>query len=82
MELSTLCALPRQIRKVDDEVGLAAIEDDVEAILQARIAGSAAREEDTSDLPALIAAAQRVDNLIHLRRVVLAANAGPTGPIA
>ena len=82
MELSTLCALPRQIRKVDDEVGLAAIEDDVEAILQARIAGSAAREEDTSDLPALIAAAQRVDNLIHLRRAMLAANAGPTGPIA
>src|SRR3979490_3257295 len=53
MELSTLCALPRQIRKVDDEAGLAAIEDDVEAILQARLAGPAAREEDVSDLPAL-----------------------------
>ena len=81
--LDRLCGLPARIRKIDDEVELAAIEDEVDAILQARLAGAEGEEgQGASDIPVLMAAAQRVDNLIHHRRAVLAAKPAGIVPIA
>ncbi|MDB5603263.1 MAG: TRAP-type uncharacterized transport system substrate-binding protein [Bradyrhizobium sp.] len=77
--LDTLCGLPGRIRKIDNETELAAIEDEVDAILRAELMRSADREEGASDSSALIAAAHRLDNLIHHRRMVLAARGSPNG---
>jgi hypothetical protein len=46
---------------------------------RAWLAKSTAGDESASDLQALIAAAHRLDNLIHHRRAVLAAKAFATG---
>jgi TRAP-type uncharacterized transport system substrate-binding protein len=77
--LDTLCGLPRQIRKTDNEAELAAIEDEVDAILRAELMRSANREDGASATSALIAAAHRLDNLIHQRRTTLAARASSSG---
>jgi hypothetical protein len=73
--LNTLCGLPGRIRKIDNEADLAAIEDEVDAVLRAELLKSAEQEEGASDTTALIAAAHRIDNLIHQRRMLLAAKA-------
>ena len=83
MTLDKLCAFPALIRKTDDEAELAAIEDEVDGILRARLVGPAGKEgSDESDIPMLIAAAQRIDNLVHHRRAVLTAKAARIVPIA
>ena len=51
----------------------AAIEEEVDGILRAQLARTAGREESASETHALIAAAQRLDNLIHHRRTLLMA---------
>jgi TRAP-type uncharacterized transport system substrate-binding protein len=73
--LDALCALPGRIRRSDDEAELTAIEDEVDAIVRAELVKCADREESASETQALIAAAHRLDNLIHHRRIVLAARA-------
>jgi TRAP-type uncharacterized transport system substrate-binding protein len=73
--LDALCALPGRIRRSDDEAELMAIEDEVDAIVRAELVKCADREESASETQALIAAAHRLDNLIHHRRIVLAARA-------
>jgi TRAP-type uncharacterized transport system substrate-binding protein len=73
--LDVLCALPGRIRRSDDEAELTAIEDEVDAIVRAELVKCADREESASETQALIAAAHRLDNLIHHRRIVLAARA-------
>jgi hypothetical protein len=81
--LDALCGLPRRIRKIDNEAELAAIEDDVDAVLRARLMKSGEQEEGASDATALIAAAHRIDNLIHHRRTLLLAakvSAAPANP--
>jgi hypothetical protein len=75
--LDMLCGLPGRIRKTDNEAELASIEEEVDAILHAQLARAADHEESTSEAHALIAAAHRVDNLIHHRRMVLAARISP-----
>jgi TRAP-type uncharacterized transport system substrate-binding protein len=75
--LDTLCGLPGRVRKIDDEAALADIEDEVDALVRAELLKSTDRGEIASDTSALIAAAHRVDNLIHHRRRLLAANAVP-----
>jgi TRAP-type uncharacterized transport system substrate-binding protein len=77
--LDVLCRLPGRIRKIDNEAELTAIEEEADAILGARLAGSAGRDERAPDAAALIAAAHRLDNLIHQRRMVLATRASPIG---
>jgi TRAP-type uncharacterized transport system substrate-binding protein len=72
-----LCGLPGRIRKIDNETELAAIEDDVDAVLRAQLLRSVEQEEGASDTAVLIAAAHRIDNLIHHRRTLLAARASP-----
>ena len=71
--LDALCGLPGRIRKIDNEAELAAIEDDVDAVLRAQLLKSAEQEEGASDTTVLIAAAHRIDNLIHHRRTLLLA---------
>jgi TRAP-type uncharacterized transport system substrate-binding protein len=81
--LDKLCAFPVRIRKTDDEAELAAMEDEIDCILQAGLVGSEGKDgAGESDIPVLIAAAQRADNLIHHRRSVLAAKAARIVPIA
>ena len=77
--LDELCVLPARIRKVDNEAELADIEDEVDTILRARLAKSADREDDASGIHALIGAAHRIDNLVHQRRLLLAARAPAIG---
>jgi TRAP-type uncharacterized transport system substrate-binding protein len=71
--LDALCGLPGRIRKIDNEAELMAVEEHVDAILRTRLMESAARDESKSEAAVLIAAAHRLDHLIHQRRMVLAA---------
>jgi TRAP-type uncharacterized transport system substrate-binding protein len=82
--LDTLCDLPGRIRKTEDEAELASIEDEIDAILRGQLARSIERDEGASEAQALIAAAYRLDNLIHHRRMALAAKTQPlrTEPVA
>ena len=75
--LGALCGLPGRVRKTDDEAELAAIEEEIDHILHAQLARSAGSDESASETHALIAAAHRLDNLIHRRRMALAARAQP-----
>jgi hypothetical protein len=77
--LEVLCGLPARIRKIDDEAELAAIEDEVDAILRAQLLKPVDRDEGASETAALIAAAHWIDNVIHHRRAVLAAKASSSG---
>lgn len=76
--LDALCGLPGRIRKTDEETELAAIEEEVDAILRNQLARSGDREESASEAQALIAAAHRLDNLIHHRRMALALKTPPS----
>src|SRR6201996_691772 len=71
--LGALCGLPRRVRNADDENELAAIEEEVDTILHAQLARAADSDDGASETHALIAAAPRLDNLIHHRRMALAA---------
>jgi TRAP-type uncharacterized transport system substrate-binding protein len=73
--LDAFCVLPGRIRNVGDETELSAIENEVDGILRAQLARTAGQEEGASEAQALIAAAHRLDNLIHHRRTVLTAKA-------
>jgi TRAP-type uncharacterized transport system substrate-binding protein len=70
--LDALCSLPVRIRKVDDEAELTTIEQEVDIMLRAELAKAADRDEAAPDTQAMIAAAHRIDNLIHQRRTLLA----------
>jgi len=80
--LDAFCVLPARIRTVDDEAELRAIEDEVDGILRAQLARTAGQEEGASEAQALIAAAQRLDNLIHHRRTMLAVKPAASGTAA
>ena len=77
--LDALCGLPGRVRKTDDEAELAAIEEEVDAILRNQLARSGGQRRERSEAQALIAAAHRLDNLIHHRRMVLARKTLPPG---
>jgi len=74
-----LGAMPGRVRNTDSEAELAAIEDEVDALLRVQLAKSADRDERAPEIPALISAADRIDNLIHRRRTVLATGAPLSG---
>ena len=80
--LDAFCALPGRIRAIDNESELQAIENEVDALLRAQLARTAGEEEGASEAQALIAAAQRLDNLIYHRRMMLAAKAAASGTTA
>ena len=68
--LEQLCALRERIRDLEDEAELRKIEDDIDVMLRAQLA-KPGDEEGSTEALALIALAQRLDNLVHHRRVVL-----------
>jgi NMT1-like family len=70
--LDALYALARRIRKADTQAELAAIEEEIDSILNAQRARAAAGDENAVDATTLNVAAHRLENLIHDRRVVLA----------
>ena len=74
--LSRLCAMRACIHELDDEAALRKLEDEIEAALNAQLAKPSGDEEGGSETLAVIALAQRLDNLIHHRRAVLSAPKG------
>jgi TRAP-type uncharacterized transport system substrate-binding protein len=77
--LDAFCVLPARIRNVDDEAQLRDIENEIDDLLRAQLAKTAGEEEGASEAQALIAAAHRLDNLIHHRRMVLAGRTAMSG---
>jgi TRAP-type uncharacterized transport system substrate-binding protein len=80
--LDAFCALSSRIRHVDDETQLLDIENEVDDLLRAQLAKTAGEEEGASEAQALIAAAHRLDNLIHHRRMMLTARTAVSGTMA
>jgi TRAP-type uncharacterized transport system substrate-binding protein len=74
--LDVFCVVPERIRNTHDETELRQIEQEVDGILRRQLAQTAGREEGAAEAHALIAAAQRLDNLIHHRRTLLAGQVG------
>ena len=70
--LDSLYALARRIRKADTADELNAIEDEIDDILKAQRARSAAGDGTAVDATTLNIAAHRLENLIHDRRKMLA----------
>src|SRR6478752_1337717 len=70
--LDSLYALGRRIRKVEAEAELSDIEEEIDGILRAERAKSAAGDESAVDDATLNVAAHRLESLIHDRRAVLA----------
>jgi NMT1-like family len=70
--LDSLYALARRIRKVDREAELSDIEDEIDGILKAERAKSAAGDESAVDDATLNVAAHRLESLIHDRRTLIA----------
>ena len=71
--LDSLYALARRIRKANTEAELEAIEDEIDDILKAQRARAEAGDETAVDDITLNIAAHRLENLVHDRRVLLAA---------
>jgi TRAP transporter TAXI family solute receptor len=72
--LDSLYALARRIRKVDKEAELLQIEEEIDEILREQRSRSARGDENAVDDATLTAAAHRLEDLIHDRRMLLAAN--------
>jgi hypothetical protein len=70
--LDSLYALARRIRKVEAEAELSDIEDEIDGILRAERAKSAAGDESAVDDATLNVAAHRLESLIHDRRTLIA----------
>ena len=71
--LDSLYALARRIRKVDKEAELLQIEEEIDEILREQRSRSASGDENAVDDATLTAAAHRLEDLIHDRRMLLAA---------
>jgi len=70
--LDSLYALARRTRRVDTEAELQDIEEEIDTILKAERAKSAAGDERAVDDSTLNVAAHRLESLIHDRRTLLA----------
>jgi hypothetical protein len=70
--LKTLYVLPRRIRAAQDEAELSDIEQEVDEMLGAQLTRTIRDDEGALEMATLVAAAQRLDNLIHHRRSVMA----------
>ena len=74
--LDSLYALGGRIRSTQAEAELSDIEREIDKVLQAQRARSAAGEENALDVTTLNVAAHRLQSLIHDRRIQLAGAAG------
>src|SRR6476660_764109 len=70
--LDSLYALSRRVRKAEAEAELSDIEDQIDGILTAERAKSAAGDESAVDDATLNVAAHRLESLIHDRRTLIA----------
>src|SRR5437762_5937479 len=70
--LDSLYALARRIRKVNTDIELSDIEEEIDDILKAERAKSANGDESAVDDTTLNVAAHRLENLIHDRRTLIA----------
>ena len=70
--LRSLFALPRRIREVKSEAELTEIENQVDQALDAEMA-NAIKSENAQDISTLVSMAQRLEDSIHRRRLMLAA---------
>jgi hypothetical protein len=70
--LDSLYALARRIRKFETEAELSDIEEEIDDILKAESAKSAAGDESAVDDATLNVAAHRLESLIHDRRTLIA----------
>jgi hypothetical protein len=71
--LDKLYALGRRIRASGKDAELDEIEHEIDRVLQAQRLRAATGEEESRDVTALNVAAHRLENLIHDRRLALAA---------
>ncbi len=78
--LDSLYALARRIRKVDTEAELSDIEEEIDGILKAERAKSAAGDESAVDDATLNVAAHRLESLIHDRRTFIAKRPAVASP--
>ena len=78
--LDSLYALGARIRSTEMQAELSEIERQIDRVLQAQRAKSAAGEENALDATTLNVAAHRLQSLIHHRRVLLAAHPIVTDP--
>ena len=69
---SRLCDFRERIRDLDDEAALRKLEDEIDALLRAQLAKPPGSEESNSETLTVIALAQRLETLIHHRRLALA----------
>ncbi|MDI1267227.1 MAG: TAXI family TRAP transporter solute-binding subunit [bacterium] len=69
--MKTLFALPRRIREVTSDAELTEIENQVDAALDAEMA-NAVKNENAQDIATLVSLAQRLEDSIHRRRMMLA----------
>jgi hypothetical protein len=76
--LDEFCALPGRIRRIGNDAELMTLEDEIDTMLRAHLKKSVDQDENASETQALIAAAHRIDNLIHHRRLTLKADASVT----
>ncbi|MGO9358017.1 MAG: TAXI family TRAP transporter solute-binding subunit [Xanthobacteraceae bacterium] len=72
--LDSLYSLARRIRSSDKNAELAAIEDEIDNILNAERVKAASGDESAVDNATLNVVAHRLENLIHDRRIILASS--------
>jgi TRAP-type uncharacterized transport system substrate-binding protein len=70
---TALYALPRRIRVAENEAELSRIEQEVDEILRGQLANTAGGDDGALHIAALNSTAHRLENLIHHRRLTLAA---------
>jgi TRAP-type uncharacterized transport system substrate-binding protein len=70
--LELLCTLSARIRQAEDEAALTALEAEIDQMLRARLARGEGDEASASRAATSIAAAHRLDGLVHHRRIILA----------
>jgi hypothetical protein len=79
--LTSVDAIRRRIRSAGSEAELAAIEDEIDDMLNAHLAAAIRGDDNALDAPTLLSAAQRLDNLIHHRRTVFASGHFTPSPV-
>lgn len=77
--LRALYHLPRRIRSAENEAELQNIEDEFDDILRIEMTRSLNGDEHALDLSTLTLAADRLDNLIHRRRAIIAQKMSASG---
>jgi len=70
--LDLLCTLSTRIRRAEDEATLAALEAEIDQMLRAGLARGDGDADGGSPAATSIAAAHRLDGLVHHRRIILA----------